>query len=74
MSQQTMPFQICYKALDGQVACGISIDLENTFNTVSHDILLEELHQYAVLLFYNNRSIVPNTLGAMMGAININKE
>ena len=37
------------KALDvGQFACGISIDLEKAFVTVSHDILLEILNTYVI--------------------------
>ena len=37
------------KALDdGQFACGIFIDLEKAFDTVSHDILLEKLNHYSV--------------------------
>ena len=37
------------KALDvGQFACGISIDLEKAFVTVSHDILLEKLNTYVI--------------------------
>ena len=41
--------EIIQKALDdGQLACGIFIDLENTFDTVSHHILLEKLDHYGI--------------------------
>ena len=41
--------EIIQKALDdGQIACGIFIDLEKAFDTVSHDILLEILDHYGV--------------------------
>ena len=39
--------EIIQKALgDGQIACGIFINLEKAFGTVSHDILLEKLDHY----------------------------
>ena len=41
--------EIIQKVLDdGQIACGIFIDLEKAFDTVSHDILLEILDHYGV--------------------------
>ena len=41
--------EIIQKTLDGgQIACGIFIDLEKAFNTVSNDILLEKLDQYGI--------------------------
>ena len=41
--------EIIQKALDnGQIACGIFIDLEKACDTVSHDILLEKLDHYAI--------------------------
>ena len=37
------------KALDdGQFACGIFIDLQKAFDTVSRDMLLEKLNHYGV--------------------------
>ena len=41
--------EIIQKTLDGgQIACGIFIDLEKAFNTVSHGILLEKLDHYGI--------------------------
>ena len=41
--------EIIQKALDdGQIACGIFIDLEKAFDTVSHDNLLEILDNYGI--------------------------
>ena len=41
--------EIIQKALDdGPIACGIFIDLEKVFDTVSHDILLEKLDHYGI--------------------------
>ena len=41
--------EIIQKALgDGQIACGIFINLEKAFGTVSHDILLEKLDHYGI--------------------------
>ena len=40
--------EIIQKKLDdGQIICGIFIDLEKAFDTVSHDILFEE-HHYGI--------------------------
>ena len=41
--------EIIQKALDdGQIACGIFIDLEKALDTVSHDILLEKVDHYGI--------------------------
>ena len=41
--------EIIQKALgDGQIACGIFINLERAFDIVRHDIFLEKLHQYGI--------------------------
>ena len=41
--------EIIQKAVDGgQIACGIFIDLEKAFDSVSHDILLEKLDHYGI--------------------------
>ena len=41
--------EIIQKALDdGQIACGIFIDLTKVFDAVSHDILLEKLDDYGI--------------------------
>ena len=41
--------EIVQKTLDdGQIACGIFIDLKIVFDTVSHDILLEKLDHYGI--------------------------
>ena len=41
--------EIIQKALDdGQIACGIFIDLEKAFDTVWHDSLLEKLVHYDI--------------------------
>ena len=45
------------KALDdGQFASGTFIDLEEAFDTVSHDILLEKLNHYGIIGIANNWS------------------
>ena len=46
---------IIQKALDdGQIACRIFIDLEKTFETVSHDIVPEQLDHYGIGGISNN--------------------
>ena len=39
---------------DGKLACGIFIDLQKTFDTVNHDILIEKLSFYGVRGLENN--------------------
>ena len=41
--------EIIQKALDdGKIACGVVINLEKAFDTVSRDILLEKLDHYGI--------------------------
>ena len=47
--------EIIQKALNyGQIACGIFIDLEQVFDTVRHDILLEKLDHYRIRAISND--------------------
>ena len=47
--------EVIQKALnDGQIACGIFIDLEKAFDSVSHHILLEKLDHYGIIGISND--------------------
>ena len=59
ISQQTMPIKFVRNHSEStrwwQIACGLFIDLEKAFETVSHDILLEKLDYCGIRGISNDR-------------------